>query len=328
MNQDTPIGSERFLRLIVPAAAAGTRIDKVLRDLAPGHSRTSLKKLLAEGHVMVDGQPVRPAYPVVGGEEVIVDLHGVSLPEEQLPQPPLNVLHEDDYILVINKPPGMAAHPAGGLRTGTVAQAAQAHCGGTLPEIAGDNRPGIVHRLDMDTSGVMVLAKTEEAYHFLRAQFKGRTAEKEYRAIVFGEPRFDSDWIERPIATDPAHPDRMRVVPEAGKEAATYWEVKERFRGFTHVLCRPKTGRTHQIRVHMMSIGHSLLGDRVYRSRNVGSRTLPEGAPPVPRQCLHARSLSISHPRTHERMTFEAELPEDMQAILRWLRAHLRPRPT
>jgi 23S rRNA pseudouridine1911/1915/1917 synthase len=170
----------------------------------------------------------------------------------------------------------------------------------------------------------MVLAKTEVAMEFLRMQFKERTAEKEYRCIVLGEPRFLSDWIERPIGTDPKHPDRMTVVEEGGRESSTYYEVLERFRGFAYVRCRPKTGRTHQIRVHMTAIGHSLVGDRIYRSRIRQHEGLPAGAPDPRRQCLHALQLSLPHPATQERITFESPLAADMQELLVWLRANRR----
>jgi len=182
-----------------------------------------------------------------------------------------------------------------------------------------------VHRLDRDTSGVMVIARTVPALEFLRAQFKARTAAKEYRCIVWGEPRFQSDWIERPLALDPRHPDRMAVVDAGGREASTYYEVVERFAGFAHVRCRPRTGRTHQIRVHMTSIGHSLVGDRVYRSRSRQHDALPELAPDPMRQCLHALRLVLAHPQTHEPIEFEAEMPADLDKLLAWLRANRPP---
>jgi 23S rRNA pseudouridine1911/1915/1917 synthase len=168
----------------------------------------------------------------------------------------------------------------------------------------------------------MLLARNDEAFHWLRSQFKERTALKEYRCIAYGESRFDSDWIDRPIASDPKAPDRMMVVPEGGRESTTFYEVIERFRGFTYFRCLPKTGRTHQIRVHMTSVGHSLVGDHVYRSRRNQHETLPEGAPDPGRQCLHAYRLEIPHPQTHEPIAFEAPLPADMQALLDWLRTH------
>jgi 23S rRNA pseudouridine1911/1915/1917 synthase len=168
----------------------------------------------------------------------------------------------------------------------------------------------------------MVIAKTEVAMEFLRLQWKERVVEKEYRAVVFGEPRFQSDWIEKAIAPDPRHPDRMTVVDEGGRASSTYYEIVERFAGFAHVRCLPKTGRTHQIRVHLTSIGHSLVGDRVYRSRSRQHDALPAEAPDPRRQCLHALALELPHPVTQERMRFEAPLPADIAALLAWLRAH------
>ena len=191
-----------------------------------------------------------------------------------------------------------------------------------LPTVPDAERPGIVHRLDRDTSGVMLVAKSQVAFDFLRAQFRDRTAEKEYRCIVYGEPRFQSDWIDRAIATDPKHPDRMAVVTEGGRDSSTYYEILERFDGFCHVLCRPKTGRTHQIRVHMTSIGHSLVGDRVYRSRRRQHDRLPEGAPDPGRHCLHARQLTVPHPVTQQPLTIEAPMPRDLEQLLAWLREH------
>src|SRR5690606_34803257 len=177
-------------------------------------------------------------------------------------------------------------------------------------------------RLDKETSGVMVLARSDEAMHFLKAQFRARAVDKEYRAIVYGTPRFDSDWVERNLAPHPQKGDRMIAVAEGGREAQTFYAVVERFAGFTHVRCEPKTGRTHQIRVHMASLGHSLVGDRLYRSRNAQQAGLPDGAPDPGRHCLHARRLAFEHPLTRERLAFEAPWPADLEALLAWLREH------
>ena len=251
----------------------------------------------------------------------------------QVEMPEIPVLYEDSFIVLIDKPPTIAVHPPASARTPwrepTVASwfAARREAADDvdLPAPPGEpGRPGIVHRLDRETSGVMVLAKTQVALEELRLQFKARTVSKEYRAVAYGEPRFDSDWIDKPLATHPRQGDRMVVARDGmqSKEASTFYEVVERFRGATLFACRPKTGRTHQIRVHMMSIGHSLVGDRAYRSRNQQHSALPEGAPDPGRHCLHAFRLALKHPRTGEDLSVEAPMPADLTALLDWFRAH------
>lgn len=308
---------------IVEPTEAGVRLDLFLARQSEVGSRGYARQLLDAGRVTVNAEPARPSRLLGPGDVVAYTLDATRRADPLdpgLPMPEVRVLHEDAWLCVIDKPVGLAAHPTEdrSFRAHTVASWARARFG-ELPA-AVDDRPGIVHRLDRDTSGVMVIAKTLAAFDDLRAQWKERTVEKEYRCIVFGEPRFQSDWIERNIAPDPAKPDRMVTVDEGGREASTYYEVLERFRGFAHVLCRPKTGRTHQIRVHMTAIGHSLVGDPVYRSRIRQHDMLPAAAPHPRRQCLHARRLALLHPGTREPMAFEAPLPTDMQSLLDWLR--------
>lgn len=308
--------------------AAGRRLDVFLSESGIGLVRRRAKELILAGHVEVDGRRGKPGQSLESGQVVSVRL----VPETDVaragPDPAswgfeLRVIYEDADLVVVDKPAGIAVHrpdhPAAAIPN--LADLAVATCG-PLSLVAGDDRPGIVHRLDRDTTGVMVLARTDEAMHFLKAQFKAREVAKEYRALVFGVPRFQSDWIERPIAPHPKQGDKMTVVQEGGKEAATYYELVERFDGFSHLLCRPRTGRTHQIRVHLTSVGHSLIDDRVYVSRNQQQRSLPDGCPAPGRQCLHARRLEFTHPRSRERMSFDAPLPEDMEAVLRWMREH------
>ena len=304
---------------------AGLRLDAFLAKQPEVGSRGYARQLLDGGRVTVGDAPARPSRVLTAGDVVNFAPHPARRADPLspgLPLPELRILYEDAWLCAIDKPVGIAAHPPEdrSVRAHTVASWARERFG-ELPA-AVDGRPGIVHRLDRDTSGVMVLAKTQAAFDDLRAQWKMRTVEKEYRCIVFGEPRFQSDWIERNIAPDPARPDRMIVVDEGGREASTYYEVAERFRGFAHVLCRPKTGRTHQIRVHMTAIGHSLVGDPVYRSRSRQHEALPDAAPDPRRQCLHARRLSLLHPETREPVAFEAPLPADLQDLLAWLRTH------
>lgn len=308
---------------------AGIRLDLFLARQPEVASRSMARGLVEQGHVTLSGAKPKPSLQLEAGQAV-----AFVIPDEEpfdplsgggAPAPDVPVLYEDAFLVAVNKPAGLASHPpeGKGFVGHTVASFGRARYG-ALPAHGGADRPGIVHRLDRDTSGVMLLARNDEAFHWLRAQFKERTALKEYHCIAYGESRFDSDWIDRPIASDPKAPDRMMVVPEGGRESTTFYEVIERFRGFTYFRCLPKTGRTHQIRVHMTSVGHSLVGDHVYRSRRNQHESLPEGAPDPGRQCLHAHRLEIPHPYSHEPIAFEAPLPADMQALLDWLRTHCR----
>ena len=310
--------------LTVTEHMAGARLDVFLANCPEIGNRAVAKELIDGGQVTVAGRTGRPGQFVAPGQQV--EFVAADQPVRDplvpdLPLPEVRILYDDPDLCVIDKPPGLAAHPSEDRSqvAHTVASWAQAKFG-RLPSPSDVQRPGIVHRLDRDTSGVMVIAKTESAMGSLRAQWKARAVEKEYRCIVYGEPRFQSDWIERPIASDPRHPDRMTVVDAGGRDAATFYEVLERFAGFAHVKCLPKTGRTHQIRVHMTAISHSLVGDRVYRSRARQHDVLPAGAPQPRRQCLHARRLALLHPATQAPMVFEAPIPPDMAALLQWLR--------
>ena len=315
----------------VGATDDGIRLDLFLANQPEVRGRTRARRLIESGMVRVVGGRVRPGLFLAADQKVEFEVDRTVLDPltPDLPLPAIRVLYEDACLCVIDKPVGVAAHPPEdkSVVAHTVASWARARFGELPSAEESPGRPGIVHRLDRDTSGVMVIARTSMAFEFLRAQFKARTVEKEYRCLVFGEPRFQSDWIERAIATDPRHPDRMTVVDEGGRESSTFYEVVERFTGFAHVRCRPKTGRTHQIRVHMTSIGHSLVGDRTYRSRIRQHEALPDGAPDPGRQCLHAARLVLPHPATHEPIEFEAPMPADMQQLLLWLRANRVPGP-
>jgi 23S rRNA pseudouridine1911/1915/1917 synthase len=324
----TTAGLAGTLSRRVAADQAGLRLDVFLTQQPEIGFRPLAKALVQAGRVAVEGRACKPGLVLSAGQLVAFD----PKPPEMLrrettaapPQDP-TVLFEDEWVLVIDKPAGLVCHPAQVSTRDTrpnVADWARIRVPG-LPVLAGEDRPGIVHRLDKETSGVMVLAKTDEAFHFLKGEFRARRVEKEYRAISFGESRFDSDYIERHIGGHPKKGDRMTVVKEGGREASTYYEVVERFAGFTLFHCKPKTGRTHQIRVHMTSVGHGLVGDRFYRSRNHANSHLPEGAPDPARHCLHARRLAFRHPHSHETVAFEADLPPDMADLLAWLREHL-----
>ena len=319
---DTPIS-----RTVTPTDV-GLRLDQFLARQPEIGSRARAREMIDAGLVLLAGERVRPAAALAAGQTVAFALPAASGDVldggDSLP-PELPVLFADHWLIAVDKPAGLASHPpqGRGFRGHTVASIMRARFG-DLPALAGDDRPGIVHRLDRETSGVMVLARNAEAFHFLRAQFKARTVHKEYRCIAYGESRFDSDWIERAIAADEQHPDRMTVVSEGGREASTFYEVVERFAGFTHFRCLPRTGRTHQIRVHLMSIGHSLVGDKVYKARRSQHESLPAGAPDPGRHCLHARRILLQHPCTHEPIEFEAPMPTALTDLLAWLREHRR----
>lgn len=319
--------SNAILRVVEPASA-GVRLDVFLAKQPEIGNRSRARDLIDAGLVEVAGEKLKAGLVLSAGCAVRFALaeHAAVDPLRPTGEPPVvPVLYEDRCMLVIDKPIGLTAHPPEDrrFREHTVASWALARCG-TLPCAEDKNRPGIVHRLDRDTSGVMVLAKTQQAMDFLKAQFRARTVHKEYRCIVYGEPRFQSDWIEKAIATDARHPERMATVEEGGRESATFYEVLERFGEFAYLRCLPKTGRTHQIRVHMTAIGHSLVGDRVYRSRMRQHHRLPEGAPLPQRHCLHALRLSLPHPETDEPIEFESPLPDDFNQLLNWLRANAR----
>jgi 23S rRNA pseudouridine1911/1915/1917 synthase len=315
---------------------AGQRLDKLLAVHAPEHSRSYLKELAQHGHVRVGGEVCEPKIKLRAGQRVeakLVPRHHLR-PGGELELPALHVLFEDEEILVVNKPAGMPTHPGGGQHGGTLAQAAQAHVGRDLPSSGEPERGGIVHRLDRYTSGLLVLAKSEAALKGLQAQFHDREVQKLYLAIVHGEPRFESDWIEKRMERDPQKPERMRLVPRKalleaerlgedppGRSAETYYELAQRLDGYSYLRCKPRTGRTHQIRVHLSSIDLPIVGEHLYKGRRHQGLELPEGAPPCDRHLLHAAKLSIRHPGSGEAMSFEAEMPADFAAVLEYLRA-------
>ncbi len=302
---------------------AGQRLDRVLAARHPVLSRSRLKALIEGGQVGADGVTItEPSYRVKPGQRfaVIVPEAEPATPEGQAI--PLDILYEDSTLLVIDKPAGLVVHPAPGNPDLTLVNALIAHCGDSLSGIGGVKRPGIVHRLDKDTSGVMVVAKSDTAHRSLSRQFESRTAERAYLALVWGIPMPPSGRIEGNIGRDPRNRQKMAVVGEGrGKPAATRYRVLRRF-GETASLveCRLESGRTHQVRVHMTSIGHPLVGDPIYGK---GSRARIKGLPATvvdamrgfPRQALHARLLGFDHPDTAEHLRFETEMPNDMKEL-------------
>jgi len=318
-----PAAPRPVRRFRVPAELAGTRLDRVLAALCDDISRTRLKAAIQAGGVRLDGAPVdRPGLPVEGLAELEVDEASLR-PRMRVRASDLDfeVLHADEHLAVIVKPAGMLSHPTATARGGTVSELAVGRWG-ELPTLQGVDRPGVVHRLDAGTSGVMVVGRSERAFADLMRQFRERTVQKTYLALVWDEPRFDTGWIEAPIARSAHVPNRMDVVaPGQGRAATTWYEVRERFEVAALVACSPRSGRTHQIRVHMHSIGHPLLGDPVYKRRGGTAGRLPVEAPVPRRQALHAHALAFRHPISGEPLRFEAPLPPDFAALLEWLRA-------
>jgi 23S rRNA pseudouridine1911/1915/1917 synthase len=321
-HTEPPSDSQPIRSLRVPAELAGTRLDRALALLCPDVSRTRLKSAIGKGGVRVDGlTAARPGSPVTAGAVLEVDL-ALLVPEvrEMESDQAFEVLFEDEHLAVVVKPAGMLVHPTPRLRGGTLSELAVARWG-PLPSPQGVDRPGIVHRLDAGTSGVLLLCKSEAACAELLRQFREREVEKTYLAVVWGDPRFDTGWIEVPIARSPSVPNRMEAAaPGEGRPSTTYYEVRERFGCAALLACFPRTGRTHQIRVHLAGLGHPLIGDALYRARGAPSKPLPSGAPLPERQALHAAALAFRHPVTGVPMAFEAPLPADIADLLESLR--------
>ena len=301
----------REFQFLVQVTDAGLRLDRFLTDKAGGPSRSQIRKLIDQGLVQVNGLQVKAGYLVRVGDNIQLQIPPPKPIELKAQAIPLDILYEDADIIVINKPPGMVVHPAVGNYEGTLVNALLAHCK-DLSGIGGTLRPGIVHRLDKDTSGVMVAVKNDLAHIALSAQIKDRTAERWYLALVHGNIRRDEALIDAPIARHPINRKQMAVM-ETGRQARTWYCVQERFGQHTLVECRLETGRTHQIRVHMAYIRHPVVGDPVYS----GHRD-QQG---MTRQALHAYHLGFRHPRTAEPLSFSVPLPSDMAEILDKLRS-------
>ena len=286
----------------------GTRIDVFLADAMENLSRSGVQKLIEEGHITLNGGRTKANYKL--RERDIIDVEVPEVKEvEILPEDiPLDILYEDADVIVVNKPQGMVVHPAPGHTSGTLVNALLWHCKGSLSGIGGEIRPGIVHRIDRDTSGLIIAAKNDYAHQFLSAQLADHTLARTYECIVVGNLREDSGTVDAPIARDSRDRKRMAVVP-GGRRAVTHWEVIARYPGYTHVRCRLETGRTHQIRVHMAYLGHPILGDTVYGAK--------KAVPGLTGQCLHAVGLQFIHPRTKELVSLTCPLPDEFTAMLR-----------
>ena len=299
-------------RLELTAAPGDSgRLDAWLAGQCPTLSRSALQNLIEQGLVTCGGAPVNKKDKVAPGKIYAIDLPDPQ-PIEARPQNiPLDVVYEDQDVIVVNKPTGMVVHPAPGHPDGTLVNALLYHCGESLSGIGGQKRPGIVHRIDRDTSGLIIAAKNDAAHLALAAQLADHTLARTYECLAVGNFREDSGTVDAPIGRHPVDRKRMAVVRQGGREAVTHWEVIARYPGVTHVRCRLETGRTHQIRVHMAYIGHPILGDTVYGAK--------KPVPGLTGQCLHAVGLRFIHPRTGEVVELHCPLPEEFLAQLRKL---------
>lgn len=286
----------------------GTRLDAYLARALEDVTRSAAARAIEEGRVLVDGTSAGKSDKLAGGETVEFTPEEPA-PIDAIPQDiPLDVVYEDGDVIVVNKPSGLVVHPAPGHPDGTLVNALLYHCGGSLSGVGGALRPGIVHRIDRDTSGLIIAAKNDYAHQFLSAQLADHTLARTYECIVTGNLREDSGTVDAPIARDSSDRKRMAVVP-GGRRAVTHWEVIARYPGYTHVRCRLETGRTHQIRVHMAYLGHPILGDTVYGAK--------KAVPGLTGQCLHAVGLQFIHPRTKALVSLSCPLPEEFTAMLR-----------
>lgn len=311
------MGAEKSILITLPATAAGQRLDKALAEAVPLYSRERLKNLVQGGRLSgLAGVIWDPATKMKGGEALTLDVPEARPSDTVAQDIPLTIVHEDDHLLVVDKPAGLVVHPAARNYDGTMVNALLHHCAGRLSGIGGVARPGIVHRIDKDTSGLLVVAKTDKAHEGLAAQFARHDVDRRYTAVVGGVPVPPAGRIEGALARSTANRQKMAIVKDGrGKHAITHFRTVATFDGAAQVECRLETGRTHQIRVHMASIGHALLGDAVY------GRTPGKLAPLLKdlafeRQALHAATLGFVHPVTQEKLCLESPLPADMVALI------------
>lgn len=291
----------------------GVRIDKTVAGVYPALTRNNVQKLLIDNKITVNGNEVSKNYKVKNGDVIRIIIPEPTPIEAQPEDIPLEIAFEDDDLLVVNKPKGMVVHPAAGNYTGTLVNALLYYCGDTLSGINGAIRPGIVHRIDKDTSGLLIVAKNDFAHRSLAVQIKEHSFTRIYEAVVCGRLKNDTGTIHAPIGRHPVQRKKMAVTAQNSKDAVTHYEVISRYHGFTHVRLRLETGRTHQIRVHMASIGHPVAGDAVY-GNVTGAASVLQG------QCLHAKYIAFIHPRNQETIAVDSELPDYFTAFLSKLR--------
>ena len=300
--------------LYVKAQESGERIDALLARSIENLTRSQAQRLLESGLVTVDGAPVKKNRKTAPGELYRVEIPEAAETELVAQDIALDIVYEDGDVIVVNKPRGMVVHPAPGHPDGTLVNALMFHCGDSLSGIGGEKRPGIVHRIDRDTSGLIIAAKNDPAHLALSEQLSDHSLARVYECVVHGRMREDAGTVDAPIARHPSDRKRMAVVP-GGRRAVTHWEVIARYNGWTHLRCRLETGRTHQIRVHMAQIGHPILGDTVY-----GAKKPVAG---LQGQCLHAVGLQFIHPRTKELVSLSCPLPPEFAAMLEKLRRQM-----
>lgn len=286
---------------------AGERLDVYVSEVVEEIARSGAQRLISEGAVLVNGKAESKNYRICEGDEVRIELPAPKELEATPQEIEIEIVYEDESLVVVNKPKGMVVHPAAGNPDGTLVNALLYHCKGRLSSINGVIRPGIVHRIDKDTSGLLVVAKTDVAHHSLAAQIKEHSFTRIYEAIVCGNMKDDEGFVEAPIGRDSRDRKKMAVTEKNSKYAYTSYEVVERYNGFTHLRLKLKTGRTHQIRVHMSYIGRAVAGDEVYGGKNKSS---PPSVKELEGQCLHAKTLGFIHPVSNEYMEFNSELPE------------------
>ena len=313
------------LTIVAAEADHNRRLDAVVAAHLPDCSRSLAANLIAGQHILVDNQPKKPGYRVKSGNKISVKMPEPQPVEFKAEPIPLHILYQDSDIVVLNKQAGLVVHPAPGHSSGTLVNALLYHCP-DLEGIGGEVRPGIVHRLDKDTSGTMVIAKNSVALESLAKQFKDRSVQKKYLALVYGEFEKKTGTIDLPIGRHPVHRKQMSTTTRKGRDAVTSWEVLNEFQGITLLELILQTGRTHQIRVHCATIDHPIIGDTTYRPRKLfknlhhKAESLPDGIidhlKTITRQMLHARELGFHHPRTNEFMSFESPIPEDMAELL------------
>lgn len=301
-----------MIQEIIVEEGAGIRIDRYLSDQCEGLSRSYLQKLLKDGGVSVNGKIVKSNYKTAAGDKISLDIPEAVEPEIEAEPMDLDILYEDSDIVLVNKPKGMVVHPAAGHYSGTLVNGLMYHCREDLSGINGVMRPGIVHRIDMDTTGVLIVCKNDKAHNCIAEQLKVHSITRKYYAIVHGVLKDETGTIHAPIGRHPVDRKKMSINEKNGKDAVTHYRVLKRFRRFTYVECQLETGRTHQIRVHMASIGHPLLGDQVY-----GPAKCPFSG--LQGQTLHAGVLGIIHPSANEYMEFQAPLPEYFENLLKKL---------
>ena len=290
---------------------AGVRIDRFLTDNIPEITRSAVQKIIDEANVTVNGEVVPKNYKCKAGDNVDVTVPDAKPLEAVGQNIPIDIVYEDEHLLVVNKPKGMVVHPANGNPDGTLVNALLYHCGDSLSGINGVIRPGIVHRIDKDTSGLLIVAKSDKAHIGLAQQIKDHSFSRAYEAVVYGNIKEDSGTVCQPIGRDTKDRKRMAVTMKNSKPATTHYEVIKRYGDFTHVRCVLETGRTHQIRVHMAYLGHPVVGDAVYGPRKVITR--------LNGQCLHAKHIGFVHPVTNEYLEFESDLPEYFTSFLNYL---------